>query len=141
MFHHIRLMLKLSVTVVALYSKGGGARGKHGSVVQISNISEASYIAVQLFECHTFTGQFCAIPEATALLGTFQFALLPPRAFLYVFSQLELPSIVGDGKLLLSDHSYSLFGQLKRGLPQLQQAMKRFAKRQAADDNSDVEEA
>ncbi|KZP29969.1 hypothetical protein FIBSPDRAFT_884622 [Athelia psychrophila] len=86
-------------------------------------------------------GQFRAVPETTSLLGTFQFALLPPRAFLYAFSHLELPSEVGDGKLCLSIRSSSLFQQLKAGLPQFQQAMKLFTKRQVVNDESDSGEA
>jgi hypothetical protein len=125
--------------VIALYSKGGGTHGKHGSVAEVSNISAASYIAIQLFEWHTFTGQFRAISEATALLGTRHFALLPARAFLYTFSALDLPLVIGDGKLRLSDHSLSLYQQLKAGLPHFKQAMKLFTKRRTVDDDSDSE--
>lgn len=108
-------------------------------MVEVSNISAASYIAIQLFEWHTITAQFGAISEATALLGTQHFALLPAHAFLYTFSALDLPLVIGDGKLHLSDHSLSLYQQLKAGLPHFKQAMKLFTKRRTVEDDLDTE--
>lgn len=130
------------VVVLAIYVKGPGAGGKHGSVPEIQKVVQASYISVQLFE-HRTAEHFRAIPEATALLGSLQFAHLPSRAFLYALS--PPPTVHGDGALSLSTDSdaCSLFKDLKMALPALNYAMKIFAQRRKRkiEPQSDTDEA
>lgn len=106
--------------------KSGGAGGKHGSVTALERIAQASYIGVQLFE-HRAAEHCLAIPEATALLGTLNFAHLPSHAFLFALS--PSPSVHGNGDISLSPGSSLLFSDLKAALPQVKEAMKLFGKR------------
>lgn len=123
---------------MAIYVKSAGANGKHGSVAEVQRIAQASYIACQVFE-HKTADQFLAIPEATSLLGTAQFAHLPSHAFLYALS--PSPSVQGNGDLTLSPGSSMLFRTLNAALAQVQLAMKLFGKRNAKADTQLDEEA
>lgn len=108
MYLQLQLTRHVSVLVVALYSKTGGSNGKHAFVATIDSLSQASYIAVQLYE--RFGGyHFSHIPEAISLLQTRQYALLPPAAFLCVISA---PTSSQGDKIALLDQDCGLFGDL-----------------------------
>ncbi|KZP30693.1 hypothetical protein FIBSPDRAFT_883831 [Athelia psychrophila] len=95
------------------------------SVMAVERITQASYIAVQLFE-HSSAEHFLAIPGPTALLGTLHFAHLPSHTFLFALS--PPPFVQGNGDLKLSPGSSLLFRDLKAAPPQVKDAMKLFGK-------------
>ncbi|CAK5270401.1 unnamed protein product [Mycena citricolor] len=110
--------------VFALHAKGGGKFGKHDAVTDSSNISALSKISVQLFE-HIHGSHFRAIPAATAVLQTSQFAHLPPIAFLCVISA---PQTTPTG-LVLAESEVQRFKNLAQGHNRFAAALKNFNKR------------
>ncbi|ESK94856.1 hypothetical protein Moror_14129 [Moniliophthora roreri MCA 2997] len=73
---------------LTFYAKTGGKNGKDEAVLETkSNISAFSYIALQLYEYSGHAGVFTAIPEATSILQTVSYALLPPIHILAVVNQ------------------------------------------------------
>ena len=112
--------------VIEIYSKTNGKNVKHASTTEVSNILEASYIAVQTYE-QMLNGQFQAILEVTSLLQTKQFALLPSHSFLCLL--LSPPTMHGDNSIVLGSQDYIVFSALRAGCTSLSMSMKEFGKR------------
>ncbi|KAH7923631.1 hypothetical protein BV22DRAFT_1196572 [Leucogyrophana mollusca] len=67
--------------ILTMYTRSGGKNGKHAWTNSITNIMQASYLAVQAFE-NMVGSQFRAIPQDLAMLQAKQFCLIPPTSFL-----------------------------------------------------------
>ncbi|KAH7911513.1 hypothetical protein BJ138DRAFT_1006437, partial [Hygrophoropsis aurantiaca] len=65
--------------------KGEGKNGKHAAVSHVDAIAAVSCIAVQVYQ-HLIGLRFRAIPDATALSQTHQFALLTSTSVFCLFS-------------------------------------------------------
>lgn len=111
--------------VITLYSKTGGKYGKHGSVTVSSNVSAISYTGVQVFE-HSYALQFRAVPQATVVLQTKQFAHLGSISFLSLLS--SIPKVTGVC-LEVSQEDGTRFKDLLAGQGSLFKAMRLFRKR------------
>ncbi|KAK6984121.1 hypothetical protein R3P38DRAFT_2472408, partial [Favolaschia claudopus] len=111
--------------VFEMYSKGGGKYGKHEPVTESSNISALSKISVQVYE-HGHGAQFRAIPTATAVVQTKQFAHIQPYQFICLLS--GSPKTIPSGvELRLEDANR--FKLLLRGSAKFEVAEKLFRKR------------
>ncbi|KAJ7670785.1 hypothetical protein DFH06DRAFT_980885 [Mycena polygramma] len=111
--------------IFGMHCKGGGKYGRHEPVSDSSNISALSKISVQLFEKIHGT-QFHAIPTATSVLQTRQFAHIPPINFLCVLS--SIPKLLPTGLELGAEDS-DRFKKLSQGLDKFNTAMTLFRKR------------
>ncbi|KAJ6523219.1 hypothetical protein DFH09DRAFT_877104, partial [Mycena vulgaris] len=104
--------------------KGGGKYGKHEPVTDSSTIAALSKISVQVFE-PLHGAQFRAIPTATAMLQTKQYAHIPPIHFLCLL--MSAPKGVPTGLELCPD-DVARFKILTKGTNRFQEAMKLFRK-------------
>ncbi|KAH7904959.1 hypothetical protein BJ138DRAFT_844658 [Hygrophoropsis aurantiaca] len=75
----------MAAKVIAINSKGGGKNGKHAVVSHVDAIAATSSIAVQVYQ-NLIGLRFHAIPDATALFQTHQFALLLSTSFFCLLS-------------------------------------------------------
>ncbi|KAJ7691884.1 hypothetical protein B0H17DRAFT_1133424 [Mycena rosella] len=114
--------------VNALYCKGGGKNGKHGTAMQHHNISAFSSINVQVFEL-THARHFHVVPQATAFLHTYQYCQLPPFTFLSHLAGNPTMNAVG---LELTPEDASLFKDLNSVVSHLNAAVKASQKRKTA---------
>ena len=72
--------------VLSIYSKSGGKNGKHGWVPQVTSITSASNLAVQLFQ-PSFRNQFrIQHIDASNALVIKRYALLQSTDFLFMLS-------------------------------------------------------
>ena len=69
--------------MIGIFLKMGGTNGKHAAVPTVSCIPSVSYIDMQIYE-HIVGSRFWAIPDATSLLQTFQFAKIRSHEFLCI---------------------------------------------------------
>ncbi|KAJ7708424.1 hypothetical protein B0H16DRAFT_1746298 [Mycena metata] len=119
--------------VFQMHAKGGGKNGTHHPVTDSANISALSKISVQIFE-KLHGAQFRAIPTATAILQTKEFAHIQPINFLCLLS--TSPKIVPTG-LELGLEDAERFKTLSGGLGKLNEALKLFRKRDKGEDAED----
>ena len=94
--------------------------------VTIITLSALSNVVVQIFE-HSHGRLFSCIPTATALLGTSQFACLPPSHILALL--LSAPQPLSLGSLELGPGDVGFFSDLQSGLKGISGALKELNKR------------
>lgn len=122
-------------SVVAMYSKGGGKHGKHGSVTQADNICALSYLGVQVFQ-HSPGNIFRAVTDSTVLLRTSQFLHITANEVLTVLT--GQPVRQANGNLELAEGDIQVYKRLNAERAKLLLALKEFGKRRK--DNDDEEE-
>lgn len=101
-----------------------------------SNISAFSYLAVQLFE-HSHNGSFKSTTEATSLLQTANFALLPSIQALVA---VKAPVMHDEGKsqqATLSHDDYRIFKDLRSCSTQIATAIAAFKRRKRKSDDAE----
>ncbi|KAF6743413.1 hypothetical protein DFP72DRAFT_127353 [Ephemerocybe angulata] len=94
-----------------MVSKTAGSNGKHGAITETSFISAASYLSLQVYQ-HTTGSMFTHYSDSTSLLGTNQYAHLPPLHFLMVLPKNSV-TVGSDGSLRLDDEHLRYFSFFK----------------------------
>lgn len=126
--------------VLTVYSKGGGNHGKHGWVSDVTAITAASNIAVQVYQYQGFGTKFGDKPLMShSFPQLFCFDIFPSSAFLCALSTTP---IAVEGGLQISQDDLNLFKKLKAQLKKISDAIKALKKRKGAktQPDSDVEE-
>ncbi|KAF9472309.1 hypothetical protein BDN70DRAFT_490057 [Pholiota conissans] len=140
-FHQLLTGMSFSSLVLTVYSKGGGNHGKHGWVEDVSMITAASNIVVQVYQ-HHFGTKFYDKPLVSHAFPTLHcFDIIPSMSFLCALQ--NVPSAI-EGGLQVSAEDLNLFKLLKSQPVKIANAMKAFRKRsrvtQVGSDGEDVED-
>ncbi|KAF9242624.1 hypothetical protein BU15DRAFT_72734 [Melanogaster broomeanus] len=117
-----------ALSVITLYSKGGGKNGKHSAVTRIDSVAGVSYFAVQIFE-QQFQALFTAIPAVTAPFQCRQFALIPSTAFFTVLLVRPSDSKTIRGGIELDLRDLTTYVTLTNAENQIKEAAKGFRRR------------
>jgi len=128
-------ILMSHLTVLTVYSKGGGNHGRHGWVSDVSTITAASNIAVQVYQYQGFGIKFCDKPLMShAFPQLFCFDILPSSSFLCDLS--ATPTSV-EGGLQISNEDIDLFKKLKAQPKKISKAIKAFKTRKGVGANAE----
>ncbi|TFK67006.1 hypothetical protein BDN72DRAFT_899354 [Pluteus cervinus] len=114
--------------VLALYAKTAGKGVRHASTPSANNISAITYASVQVFE-HGFGRSFKARTARTMLIGTNQFAHLPPFNMLTVLS--TKPERISEQSVDVKEVDIELYRKLtsSTGLARFKEADRKFRAR------------
>ncbi|KAH7920497.1 hypothetical protein BV22DRAFT_1073830 [Leucogyrophana mollusca] len=128
------------LSVLAIYSQGGGKSAPHSWQHEVKSIGAVSYLAMQVYE-YAFLQQFRAVHHEVAKLQAFTFTHLPSDQFLWRLH--GSVSLTPDGRMLdIGEAAFDVYSQLRNRLPALLTAAKSLsgAQRKGADNagGSDV---
>ncbi|KAJ3518950.1 hypothetical protein NM688_g9370 [Phlebia brevispora] len=111
--------------VHALYSKGGGKSGHHGSIEDTVTIGALSLIAVQVFE-FSYLHQFRVVTQATSQMQTKHWSHIKPYNFLALLSTAPVEN---STHVTVGQADMELFKKLRNEYSRLAAANKMFRSR------------
>ncbi|QRV82762.1 Ulp1 protease family, carboxy-terminal catalytic domain protein [Ceratobasidium sp. AG-Ba] len=113
--------------VLTMYSKSAGKGGNHGWVDSETNVSQLSYILVQLWE-HWSDREFRSVVKTTASYHAYRFAHIPSQRLLYV----SLPSSIeylSSEKLRVGESLYKIWSAIAKDKLAISNAVKEMLHR------------